>query len=186
MAKKTERSIITDKLLTEKTKKPMEHWFRELDKKGAKDMKHAEIFDLVINMGGLVSLGHWNQNLLTTSYEWDRGLKERGQKENGFEVSVSKTIGVPVTILYSSFTDSKIRTKWLKEKITIRKSTLNKSARVTWNDGDTSLSIDFYPKDKTKSQIVVQHQKLPDSKAAERMKEFWKKKLEQLKKIHEA
>jgi uncharacterized protein YndB with AHSA1/START domain len=185
MAKKTERSIITDKLVVDKTKKPMEHWFKVLDRKGARDMKHAEIFDLVINIGDLVSLGQWNQNLLTTSYEWDRGLKERGQRDKDFEISVSKTIEVPVAALYASFTDDKIRVKWLKEKIIIRKSTLNKSARITWSDGKSSLSIDFYPKGKDKSQVVVQHQKLPDSKASDKMKAFWKKKLEQLKALHE-
>jgi hypothetical protein len=181
MAKRTERNIITDKLVVEKTGKSMEEWFLLLDKKGAKKMKHADIFTLVGNIDGLDSLGEWNQNLFTTTYEWNRGLKERGQKENGFEVSVSKTVAVPIDILYASFVNDKLRVKWLKEKIMIRKATENKSARITWSDNETSLSVDFYSKGSGKSQVVVQHQKIPDSKMAAKMKEFWGEKLEELK-----
>ncbi len=55
--------------------------------------------------------------------------------------------------------------------------------RVTWKDGKTSLEINFYPKGDSKSQIVVQHSKLPDSKAAAKMKTYWGKALDGL---HEA
>src|SRR6266542_3445850 len=103
MAIKSERRIITDKLVIEKTGYPMEHWFRLLDKKGALEMEHSLIFQLVAGQAGLRPLGEWNRNLLTTSYEWDRGLKERGQKKNGFEISVSKTVNVPVKVLYNSW-----------------------------------------------------------------------------------
>ena len=176
-----ERSIITDKLVLEKTGAPMEQWFKLLDEQGAKKMKHSEIFDLVANTDGLKPLGQWNQNLLTTTYEWNRGLKERGQKEKGFEIGVSKTINVPIATLYNSWADDKVRNKWLSENIVIRKATENKSARATWADGRTSFSIDFYPKGDTKSQVVVQHLKIPDSKMAAEMKQYWSKKLDELK-----
>ncbi len=177
-----ERAIITDKLVVERTGKPMEDWFNILDKKGAKEMKHIDIFNLVSSVEGLKSLGEWNQNLLTTTYEWNRGLKERGEKEGSFEVGVSKTINVSINTLYNSWIDDKTRNKWLaKEKITIRKATLNKSARITWSDGKTSLSVDFYSKGEDKSQVVVQHMKIPDSKTATAMKSYWGKMLESLK-----
>ena len=176
-----ERSIITDKLVVEKTGESMEHWFNLLGEKGAKEMRHAEIFDLVANTDGLKPLEQWNQNLLTTTYEWNRGLKERGQKGKDFEISVSKTVNVPIQELFNSFVDERLRKKWLNEDIVIRKATGNKSARITWSDGTTSLSVDFYPKSDAKSQVVVQHLKIPDSKMAGEMKEYWGKKLEELK-----
>jgi hypothetical protein len=113
-------------------------------------------------------------------------MKERGEKEGGFEIGVSKTINVPIDILYNSWVDDKARNKWLpKEKITIRKSTLNKSARITWSDNTTSLSVDFYPKGENKSQVVVQHQKITDSKMATKMKAYWGDVLESLKSLLE-
>ncbi|MEP7165900.1 MAG: hypothetical protein ABI741_14455 [Ferruginibacter sp.] len=181
MKQPVQRSIITDKLVVEKTGKTIETWFNLLDKHGAKQMKHIEIFALINKTGGLKPLGEWNHNLLATTYEWDRGLKERGQKEAGFEISVSKTITVPVNILYNSWADDKLRNKWLKEKITIRKATANKSARITWTDNETTLSIDFYPKGDHKSQVVVQHLKITDSKKASALKIFWGEKLDTLK-----
>ena len=93
-------------------------------------------------------------------------------KENGFEISVSKTIHVPLKNLYQSWLNDNTRTIWLgKENIVFRKTTENKSARVTWSDQITSLSVDFYDKGINKSQVVVQHQvatgcaypKIPDA-----------------------
>jgi hypothetical protein len=184
MLQTKERAIITDKLVVEKTKKTIEEWFETLDKKGAKKMNHLEIFTLISNTEGLKPLGQWNQNLLATTYEWNRGLKERGQKEDGFEISVSKTMNVPIDVLYNAWIDIKTRNKWLpKEKILIRKTTENKSARITWSDQSSSLSVDFYPKEKAKSQVVVQHLKIKDSKKAIEMKEYWSKTLDRLKTI---
>lgn len=182
MPAEKERAIITDKLVVEKTGKTVEEWFKVLDKKGAGSMKHIDIFNLISSIEKLKALGEWNQNLLTTTYEWNRGIKERGEKENGFEVSISKTINVPVSILYNAWVEDKTRKKWLaKEKITIRKATENKSARITWVDNKTSLSVDFYSKGDTKSQVVVQHLKIADSKTATAMKDYWRKTLESLK-----
>lgn len=178
---KQERNIITDTLVVAKTNKTIEEWFTLLDKKGARQMGHIEIFKLISSTAGLKPLGEWNHNLLATTYEWSRGLKERGQKENGFEVSVSKTIGVDLHVLYNAFTDDALRKRWLKQKITIRKSTPDRSARITWCEDESSLSVDFYNKGENKAQVVVQHLKLPGSEKAAAMKAFWAGALEGLK-----
>jgi hypothetical protein len=184
--KPNERSIITDKLVLEKTNKTIEEWFVYLDRHGAKKMTHLEIFKLIGAIPGLEPLGQWNHNLLTTTYEWSRSLKERGQKENGFEVSISKTVNVPVKALYQSWVDPKIRKRWLEhDNIEIRKATENKSARISWLSDGTSLSVDFYAKGETKSQVVVQHLKLPGSTKANEMKAYWGAALEKLKSLLE-
>src|SRR3954447_16369763 len=115
MADIIKREIITDKLVVEKTQHTMEEWFKLLDKQGAKEMKHPGIFKLVSNIPALQPLGEWNQNLLTTSYEWSRGLKERGQKGDVFEISVSKTLEVPVSKLYKAWLEEKTRNSWLEK-----------------------------------------------------------------------
>ena len=180
------RSIITDKLVLAKTGETMTYWFSRLDSLGAPKMEHSEIFGLVSGIPELEPLGQWNQNLLTTSYEWDRGLKGRGEKKDGFEISVSKTVNVPLNTLYDSFVDERLRKQWLGEDVTIRKSTVNKSARVAWSDKKTSLSVDFYPKSEEKAQIVVQHLKIPNAKIADKMKVFWGERLAELKSLLEA
>jgi len=182
-----ERRIITDKLVIEKTGRTMAEWFDVLDDRGAKKLGHAAIFDLVASIDGLKPLGQWNQNLLATSYEWDRGLKERGSRPDGsIEISVSKTVAVAVDVLYAALIDEELRAKWLPgESITFRKTTLNRSARITWSDGVTSLSVDLYAKGDRKSQIVVQHMKIPDAETAANLKEYWAAALERLRAVLE-
>jgi hypothetical protein len=177
------RNIISDTLVVKKTGLTLEECYALLDRGGAGKMQHKEIFAMLAGVEKLKPLGEWNLNLLTTSYEWNRGLKERGQKENGFEISISKTIAVPVSILYNAWIDDEARKKWLKEKIIFRKATPNKSARITWGDTGTSLSIDFYAKGKDKSQVVVQHLKLPNTEKATEMKLYWLKKLKELQDV---
>ncbi len=179
------RNIITDKVVLTQTGKTMEDWFVMLDQKGALAMSHAGIFSLIGKIKGLSELNDWNRNLLTTTYGWSRGLKERGEKESGFEISVSKTVEVPINELYRAFVDENSRKNWLKEKITIRKARENRSARVKWPDNKTSLSIDFYEKGPQKSQVVIQHLKIENSERAAELKSFWRERVGVLKKLAE-
>jgi len=181
-----QRSVITDKVVVAKTGRTMAEWFDVLDKKGAKKLDPHGIYDLILSIDGLKPLGEWNCGLLSTSYQWDRGLRERGAKKDGFEISVSKTIGVPVELLYSAWLDDGLRKKWLSDKITITRSTQNRSVRALWNDESTRLSVDLYPKGDEKSQVVVQHLKIPDPEMAAEMKELWAERLNKLKAVLEA
>jgi hypothetical protein len=181
------RNIISDSLLVKTTGKPLEHWYKLLDKKGAARLAHSEIYELISQIPDLESLGQWNWNLLATSYEWSRGLKARGERKDGIEISVSKTVACPISRLYDTWMNDVSRKKWLgNEKIHVRKATENKSARITWSDGATSLSVDFYTKGNDKSQVVVQHQKIQDVAAAEKLKVFWTQKLDALKSMIES
>lgn len=177
-----ERQIITDTLVRRLSGEELEHWFRLLDELGAREKEHAGIFGLVASLKSLEPLGQWNQHLLTTTYEWSRGLRQRGQKEDGFEISVSKTINVPVTLLFHAWNDEALRERWLPGRpLLIRKATENKSLRITWSDGHTHLSVELYVKGERKTQVVVQHRKLPDAAEAALWKTYWTERLEALK-----
>ncbi len=176
-----ERSVITDKVVVPKTGKTIQEWFTVLDQNGGKELDAHGIYALIASIEGLKPLGEWNQGLLTTTYQWDRGLRQRGEKADGFEISVSKTLAVSVEMLYAAWLDDGLRAKWLPDNITITKSTENKSVRVLWSDGATRLSVDFYPKGGDKSEMVVQHLKIPDAEMAAAMKEYWAERLNSLK-----
>ena len=67
-----------------------------------------------------------------------------------------------------------LRKKWLDDgPLRIRTSTPNKSMRLTWIDGEQVLSVHFYASGRSKCQVVVQHTKLPNARAGERMKKYW-------------
>jgi uncharacterized protein YndB with AHSA1/START domain len=120
--------------------------------------------------------------MVAVNYEQQRGLRDHHQKPKGYEISVSRTVGASLNKLYKRVADEKSRTEWLAAAgLLVRKATPNKSLRLTWKDGKTSLEIAFVAKGDDKSQIVVQHSKLPDAKAATRMKAYWAKTLDRLR-----
>ena len=170
---------MSDDAVKTKTGKDWKQWFAILDKAGAKKMSHQEIATYLHNKQGV---GPWWTQMVTVTYEQQRGLRELHRKPGGFEIIVSRTLNAPVSKVYKSFANEKERSAWLGEQgLVIRTATPNKSMRVTWNDGKTSLSVMFYPKDAQKSQVVVQHSKLADAKAAARMKTYWSTALDRLR-----
>jgi len=168
-----------DEAVKAKTGKVWKEWFSILDKAGARKLSHQEI---VKYLKTEQHLGPWWGQMVTVTYEQARGLRALHQKPGGYEISVSRTVNVPVAMLYHAFANDKARNAWLAEDgLAVRKATANKSMRVTWNDVKTSLEINFVPKAANKSQVVVQHSKLPNAKAAATMKAYWGKALDRLR-----
>jgi hypothetical protein len=60
--------------------------------------------------------------------------------------------------------------------LTVRTATRHKSIRITWSD-KTSVQVGFAARSAAKSQVQVQHAKLPDRQASTRMKQFWAERL---------
>src|ERR1700674_1903069 len=142
-------------------------------------MNHQEIAKYLNAEQGV---GPWWQQMVTVTYEYARGLRQQNERADGYQISVSRTVNVPIEKLYKAFANDKARNTWLAEDgLAVRKATTNKSMRVTWNDVKTSLEINFVPKGDNKSQVVVQHSKLPNAKASSEMKTYWGKALDRLR-----
>jgi uncharacterized protein YndB with AHSA1/START domain len=173
---------ISSEAVKAKTGKTWAEWFAILDAAGAKKMSHKEI---VAVLGEQQGVGDWWQQMLTVGYEQARGLREKHQKPEGYQVSASKTMAVPVEALFKAWHDARARKKWLADPITISKATPGKSLRLKWGDGRTSVDVNLYVKGETKSQVTVQHSKLKNAKEAAAMKKFWGEALNALKAILE-
>lgn len=52
--------------------------------------------------------GWWSQ-MVTVTYEQERGLREKHQKADGYSVSASRTFEVPINILYKNWSHEKLR-----------------------------------------------------------------------------
>jgi hypothetical protein len=171
---------MSDDAVKAKTGKTWNGWFKILDKAGADKMPHKEIAEHLHDSFGIP--GWWSQ-MVTVEYEQARGLREKHQRASGlYDISVSRTLAVPVGTLFDAWHNEVKRNRWLpKTPITIRKATKDKSMRIAWKDGKTSLEVNFYGKGAGKSQVVVQHSKLPDAKAAVKMKAYWSKALDGLR-----
>lgn len=166
-----------------RTGKGWPEWLKILDAAGAKKMPHKEIVVLLRTKHGV---GPWWQQMVTVGYEQARGRREKHQKGDVYSIGVSRTIGAPVSALYKAWLDEKHRRRWLgNKKIVVRTATPRKSMRITWPDCETSVIVNFYPRGKGKGQVAVSHEKLPDAKAAARMKSFWAGTLDRMKSLIE-
>jgi hypothetical protein len=172
-------SRMSDDAVKAKTGKIWKEWFAILDKAGARKMTHQQIAELLNTKH---RVGPWWGQMVTVTYERDRGLRDKHQRPDGYQISVSRTLGVPVAELYLSFSDEKRRDDWLSAKgLVVRTAVPNKCLRITWKDKKTRLEIAFYSKGEDKSQVVVTHSKLPDAESAEKMKTFWARALDKMK-----
>jgi uncharacterized protein YndB with AHSA1/START domain len=180
---KNQKPRMSDDSVQAKTGKNWSQWFAILDKAGAKEMSHQQIVKL---LNSKYDVGPWWQQMVTVTYEQARGLRQKHEKPSGYEISVSRTVNAPLASVYKKVANERGRSLWLSEDaVTIKKSTPNKSMRMVWKDGKTSLQISFLEKGDGKSQVVVQHGKLPDAKAAAKMKSYWGKALDRLREVVE-
>ena len=173
---------IGDEAVRKGTGKAWKEWFAILDRARASELDHKGI---VAYLAGRYDFSGWWMQMVTVRYEQERGLRELHQKPGGYQISGSRTIGVPVATLYRAWSDARARSRWLPgARLTVRKATRNRSMRITWVDGatsTTSVDANFYAKGKDKSQVSVQHSKLESRTAADRMKKHWSERLGVLK-----
>ena len=170
---------MSDEAVVSKTGKNWKQWFGIIDKAGGAKMTHQEIVKL---LNSKYNVGPWWCQMVTVTYEQQTGRREAHQKTDGYQISVSRTLRTPLSLLYSSFANQRLRNEWLGEEgLALRKATQNKSIRLTWIDGKSILELNFYPKDKDKTQVVVQHSKLANATTAARMKTYWTKALDRLR-----
>ena len=154
-----------------KTGKTWAQWLAVLDKAGARTMTHARI---TAHLHEPMGVPAWWCQMVAVGYEQARGLRAKHQRPQGYEISVSRTIHVSAATLFDAWKDARVRGRWLpRATIVIRKATRPKSMRITWSDKKTSLEVNFYARAARKGQVVVQHSKLPDARAAARMKVTW-------------
>ena len=171
---------ISDAAVKEKTGKDWSEWFAILDAAGAQAMTHKQIVAYLVEEH---AVGAWWQQMVTVTYEQARGLRQKHEKPSGYQISRSRTIAAPVERVYAAWLDSVQRARWLADSgFSIRKATPNKTMRITWVDGKTNLDVSFTAKYPEKTQITVQHDKLPSPEDAEQMKMYWTSALEALEK----
>jgi hypothetical protein len=174
-------ATMSDEAVRAKTGRGWEEWFALLDADGARERSHREIAELAARHGA----EPWWRQAVAVSYERARGLREKHQTSSGYQVGASKTIAAPLARVYEAWTDARVLRRWLPgAKFTVRKATAEKSMRITWEDG-SNVEVLFYAKGAAKSQVTVDHRKLPDADTVERMRGFWRERLVRLQELLE-
>ncbi len=168
----------SDEIMKARTGCTWERWVKALDHVRAYEWTHRDISRHVHEKYKID--GWWAQSV-TVGYERIKGLRAIGQRRSGaWEASKSRTFTAPVDEIFRSFHDPRRRSRWMTgAKPTVRSATPGKSVRMAWPDG-TSVVVLFTAKGAAKSQVAIQHEKLPDQATAIRMKAYWAERLEAL------
>jgi hypothetical protein len=171
----------SDEKIRQRTGRGWEEWFAMLDEWGAAERTHREIARWLSGQMGVHPLA-WNAQAITASYELTRGLREVGEKDDGFAISASKTVAVPVERLYEAVVRPAARRDWLPDgRLNERTATAPKSARFDWGDGPTRVHMTFLARGESKSTVAVEHRRLADAAEADEMKSYWRERLSVLK-----
>jgi uncharacterized protein YndB with AHSA1/START domain len=153
------------------TGKTWDEWFRIFDSAGCAKQDHRTIARRAHEEFGI---GDWWAQMVTVGYEQARGLRVPGQKADGFSVSKSVTVNVPIQEAFAAWSDGRLRRKWLKEaQVEIRRATEPKSLRITWLADSSHVEVNFYTKGEAKTSVQVEHNKLASESDADRQRAFW-------------
>jgi hypothetical protein len=170
---------MSDEAIRKRTGRGWEEWFDLLDDWGAAERSHTEIARWISEEQGLDG---WSSQSVTVSYERARVGRALGEHADGFSVTASKTVAVPIDQLYEAFVNASRRRRWLPDgKLRVRTSIEPKSARFDWGDGSTRVAVGFTAKGVGKSQVALEHSRLPDATEAGRMKSYWRERVGTLK-----
>jgi hypothetical protein len=174
---------VSDEVIRRRTGRGWEEWFDLLDEWGGAERPHGEIARWVAEEH---ETDGWSAQAVTVSYERARGLRAVGEHLDGFAISASKTVAVPVERLYEAFVDESLRRRWLPDGELRERTVLKpRSARFDWGDGETRVNVVFEAKGDAKSTAALQHERLADGAEAERMKTFWRERVGTLKEVLE-
>jgi hypothetical protein len=164
----------SDAAIRERTGHGWEAWFDRLDAWGAAGRPHREIARWVAGELGVDALA-WNAQAIAYSYERTHGLRAAGERDDGFAVTVSRTVGVPVERLFDGFLAA------APEDLRERTATRPRSARFDWGDAGSRVHVSFDAKGEERSTATVEHRRLADAEEAERMRAWWRERLDALR-----
>ena len=93
----------------------------------------------------------------------------------------------PDRTLFEAFARESIRDQWLPGvELHLRTANAPTSARYDWADGSTRLIVSFERLSASRSRVALEHERLPYSEVADRMKVWWRDRVTDLKKLPEA
>jgi hypothetical protein len=173
---------ISDEAVKAGTGKTWTEWFAILDAALATKLGHKGIVSLLSEHQ---RVGPWWRQMVAVAYEQERGLRQKHQTPEGFQLSVSRTVEVPADALFRAWADDRARSIWLPgAALTIRKAISPKSLRIAWGDGST-VDVSISARGKSRSQVIVDHKRLRDAQDVGLMKEYWTGALDALKRTLE-
>jgi hypothetical protein len=124
-----------------------------LDQAGAEGWDHNQI---VRRLREGYELSGWWQQMVAVTYEQARGLRDKHEQSDGYQVQRQRTICA------------------------------SSEVRIDWTDGRTRVLLGFRSAREGKCVVGAQHSKLPTREAAEEAKSDWAERLGSLRALLES
>ncbi|MGH8791958.1 MAG: hypothetical protein ACRDXX_04845 [Stackebrandtia sp.] len=176
---------VSDDAARKATGRGWREWFAILDDWGAAERGHTAVARWLVEEHSIS--GWWAQSV-TVEYERARGLRVRGQTSSGdFQASASKTVDAPLERVSAAFTEDERRESWLPgDRFRVRTARTGKSLTADWDDGASRVGVFLTAKTEQRTQVSINHTKLPDADAVDELKALWRDALSDLKRLLEA
>ena len=115
-------------------------------------------------------------------------MRLKHQQPDGFTIYASKTVGVPIGVLFDAFVDERTRATVAHRRIDVAPDVAARQGRALRlgrrsHAGAASRSRSKGP---AKATAAVAHERLPDADAAETAKAAWKQRVVALKSFLES
>lgn len=166
---------VSEATVLQATGRGWDDWFRLLDDRGLEGFSHRDTARWLSSAHGVD--GWWAQSV-TVGYERARGLRKPHQTSEGFEVSVSKTVAVPVEVAWEAVAEERARSGWVGD-VDLDERTLKppRYARFEVSADGSRVLMSIDPKGEAKSTLTVTHGRLRDAEAVEARRAFWRERL---------
>lgn len=178
----TSRPVLatSDERVRERTGRGWEEWFDLLDDAGLRERPHREVARWLAAERGLDPLA-WGVQAVVGSYDRARRGRQVGQHDDGFSVSVQRTVAGSPEAVFGLVDDDGARTRWLPDlALTPRTTTAPRRARFDADDG-TRVHVTLDPKDGGRCTVTVAQLRLPDAAAADAARTAWRGRLDTLR-----
>jgi hypothetical protein len=166
---------VSDAALRKATGREWDDWFRILDDRGLEGFSHRDTAQWLNDVHGVD--GWWAQSI-TVGYERARGLRQRHQRPEGFEVSVSKTLGAPVAVAWAAVADPVMRARWSGDLVLVERTLRPpRYARFEVAEDASRVLASIDAKGEARSVVTITHGRLTDAEAVEIRRAAWKRRL---------
>lgn len=165
-----------------KTGKSCKAWIALLDHVDMSSMTYEQV---AASLGVSHDLGPWWRHILAARYIQALEMRQKQERPNGFEFSVSRTIDVSAPLIYRVLTNAASRTEWLGgNPVAPRRSIPDRAFRAAWLSDSSFIDITLTPKGETRCLVTVQHSRLANADRAAEMKSFWTTTLVRLESVN--
>lgn len=191
---------IKDATIQEKTGRPWAEWLSVLDEFGVEKAGHKAAARYLREDHDQSA---WWAQTLTVRYEQERGLRELGQRANGFEGAVTRTIRATPEAAYEALTTAEGWDGWLSRgsELDARVDGLYRTAdgdrgrflglepprrvRMTWehpkHPPGSRVTFEIAPKDEGRITVRVTHARLADQPTREELVKAWRGAMDSLR-----